>query len=63
VIQPRVRAYFRRDAPAYKNHYAVADQHEALLTALTAGDEAALLDAVDAHIHLHLDADGSAAST
>jgi DNA-binding GntR family transcriptional regulator len=63
VIQPRVRAYFRRDAPAHKNHYAVADQHEALLAALTAGDEVALLEAVDAHIHLHLDADGSAAGT
>jgi DNA-binding GntR family transcriptional regulator len=58
LIQPRVRAYFRRDAPAHESHYAVADQHQALLTALAAGDEKKLLDVVDAHIHLHLGADG-----
>lgn len=54
VIQPRVRAYFRRDAPAHPDRYAVADQHERLLSALRAGAEPALLAAVDAHIHLHL---------
>lgn len=55
VLQPRVRAYFRRDAPAHPDHYAVADQHQRLLGALRAGDERTLVAAVDAHIHLHLD--------
>jgi DNA-binding GntR family transcriptional regulator len=54
TIQPRVRAYFRRDAPGHLSHFAVAEQHEELLRALTSGDEARLLTAVDAHIHHHL---------
>ena len=54
VIQPRVRAYFRRDAPGHRDRYAVADQHQQLLDALTADDPDALVEAVEAHIHLHL---------
>ena len=54
VIQPRVRTYFRRDAPAHSDHYAVADQHQQLLDALTAGDPDALVAAVEAHVLLHL---------
>jgi DNA-binding GntR family transcriptional regulator len=58
VIQPRVRAYFRRDAPAHPDHYEVANQHQQLLDALTAGDPAALIAAVDQHVHRHLGKDG-----
>jgi len=54
VIQPRVRSYFRRDAPSHQAHYAVADQHDRLLRALRAKDEAALLAEVEEHIHTHL---------
>ncbi|MEP7019831.1 MAG: GntR family transcriptional regulator [Pseudonocardiales bacterium] len=61
VLQPRVRAYFRRDAPAHPDHYAVADQHERLLVALQSADESTLVAAVDAHIHLHLDPDSEPA--
>lgn len=55
TIQPRVRAYFRRDAAGHESTYAVAEQHEELLAALTAGNELRLLSAVDEHIHSHLD--------
>jgi DNA-binding GntR family transcriptional regulator len=59
VIQPRVRAYFRRDAPAHQDHYEVADQHQHLLDALTAGDPDALVIAVEQHVHRHLGKDAS----
>jgi DNA-binding GntR family transcriptional regulator len=59
VIQPRVRAYFRRDAPAHQDHYEVADQHHHLLDALTAGDPDALVTAVEQHVHRHLGKDAS----
>jgi DNA-binding GntR family transcriptional regulator len=59
VIQPRVRAYFRRDAPAHQHHYEVADQHQQLLDALTAGDADALVIAVEQHVHRHLGKDAS----
>jgi DNA-binding GntR family transcriptional regulator len=63
VIQPRVRAYFRRDArpDGHQGRYAIADQHDQLLAALRSRDVAQVLDAVDAHIHLHLH-DGAAPS-
>ncbi|MBA3233218.1 MAG: GntR family transcriptional regulator [Propionibacteriales bacterium] len=54
TIQPRVRAHFRRDAPAHDDPMSVALQHQELLEVLEAGDEAALLDAIDRHIHTHL---------
>src|SRR4051812_29391844 len=59
TIQPRVRAYFRRDAPGHEDHYAVADQHAALIEALASGDAERLLAAVDEHIHIHLGGDES----
>jgi DNA-binding GntR family transcriptional regulator len=59
VIQPRVRAYFRRDAPAHQDHYEVADQHQHLLDALTASDPDALVTAVEQHVHRHLGKDAS----
>lgn len=54
TIQPRVRAYFRRDAPAHDTPHSVAEQHERLLLALRSGEEQQVLDAVDEHIHIHL---------
>jgi DNA-binding GntR family transcriptional regulator len=53
TIQPRVRAYFRRDAPGHVGPDSVADQHQSLLDALVAGDVSVLLGAVDDHIHIH----------
>jgi len=56
TIQPRVRAYFRRDAPAHDDPMAVPRQHQELLDALVAGREPDLLRVVEQHIHTHLDA-------
>ncbi len=53
TIQPRVRAYFRRDATYYEDPKVVADQHRLLLDALTGGDPAALDQAVVDHIRTH----------
>ena len=49
-IEPRVRAYFRRDAPAHPRADELADEHQELLDALAAGDEAQLLDTLTRHI-------------
>jgi len=57
IIQPRVRAYFRRDAPAHPSRYAVADQHQRLLDALRSGDPERVLAELDEHIRTHLDPD------
>lgn len=54
TIEPRVRAYFRRDAPAHDDPAAVPAQHQELLDVLRTGSEAAVLDATDRHIHTHL---------
>jgi DNA-binding GntR family transcriptional regulator len=54
TIEPRVRAYFRRDAPAHRDAAAVADQHRRLLEALRSGDDAELGDAVERHIRVYL---------
>ncbi|SEF10913.1 GntR family transcriptional regulator [Jiangella alba] len=54
TIQPRVRAYFRRDAPAHADPADVARQHQELLDVLRGGDRDAVLDAVERHIHIHL---------
>lgn len=53
AIQPRVRAYFRRDAPVYGKHHALAAQHEDLLVALRSGDAGAVRTAVEKHITTH----------
>ncbi|MFF0964728.1 GntR family transcriptional regulator [Streptomyces sp. NPDC003703] len=52
-IQPRVRAYFRRDASHYPDATVVAGQHRELIDALRAGDEHALDRAVTTHIQTH----------
>lgn len=54
TIEPRVRAYFRRDAPAHASPTSVAVQHQALLDELRGGDESKVLEAVSRHIHIHL---------
>lgn len=56
TIEPRVRGYFTRDAPAHHDPRAVAEQHQQLLNALLSGDERRLLDEVDRHIRLFLTA-------
>jgi len=53
TIEPRVRAYFRQDAPAHDDPGAVAAQHQELLDVLRTGSEAAVLDATARHIHTH----------
>ncbi|WP_410534706.1 GntR family transcriptional regulator [Streptomyces sp. KL2] len=55
-IQPRVRAYFRRDASRYSDATVVAGQHQELIDALRAGDEEVLDRAVTAHINTHFGA-------
>ncbi|MEE6165599.1 MULTISPECIES: GntR family transcriptional regulator [unclassified Mycolicibacterium] len=57
IIQPRVRAYFRRDALAHRERYAVADQHQRLIGALKTNKTEELLAAVDEHIHTHFGPD------
>lgn len=54
TIQPRVRAYFRRDAPEHADPRSVAEQHQELIDILRTGDKDAVLAAVDRHIHTHL---------
>lgn len=49
-IEPRVRAYFRRDAPAHAPLDEVADEHDELLQALRGGDEQQLLATLERHI-------------
>lgn len=54
-IEPRVRAYFRRDARGHARLDDVTDEHEELLRALVDGDEAHLLETVERHIRYYLD--------
>jgi DNA-binding GntR family transcriptional regulator len=55
TIEPRVRAYFRRDAPAHSARYAVADQHQRLLDALLSGKPDRVLAELDDHIKTRLE--------
>jgi DNA-binding GntR family transcriptional regulator len=50
-IEPRVRAYFRRDAPAHPRADELAEEHQELLDALATGDEAQLIETLTRHIH------------
>lgn len=56
TIEPRVRAYFRRDASSHRSRAAVAQQHARLLRALRSGDEARVLEELEGHIRTYLDA-------
>ena len=49
-IQPRVRAYFRRDAPIHSRADEIADEHQELLDVLRRGDETQLLETLPHHI-------------
>lgn len=49
-IQPRVRAYFRRDAPIHSRLEELAEEHEELLDVLRRGDEAQVLSTLRRHI-------------
>jgi DNA-binding GntR family transcriptional regulator len=55
-IEPRVRAYFRRDAPAHarRDGGEVADEHETLLGALRDRDEPRVLSTLAEHITNYL---------
>lgn len=60
-IEPRVRAYFRRDAPAHQRGEEIAEEHDELLQALRARDEKQLLDTLSRHIeHYYAPAETSA---
>jgi DNA-binding GntR family transcriptional regulator len=50
MIQPRVWAYFRRDADSYTSLDGVVEQHEAYLAALRTGRLELALAAVDQHV-------------
>lgn len=63
TIQPRVRAYFRRDANYYSDSRAVAEQHRALLDALRGGDRGEGQAAITEHIRTHFSPDASTEET
>ncbi|MFE2026836.1 GntR family transcriptional regulator [Streptomyces hygroscopicus] len=54
TIQPRVRAYFLRDAPHHENPRGVVDQHRSLLDALRSGDPERVGDEIAEHIRIYL---------
>lgn len=56
-IQPRVRAYFRRDAPIHSRLDEITDEHEELLAVLRDGDEAQVLGTLRRHIGNYLEPD------
>lgn len=49
-IEPRVRAYFRRDAPIHSRLEEIADEHEELVDVLQRRDETQLLETLRGHI-------------
>ncbi|MEE6167277.1 MULTISPECIES: GntR family transcriptional regulator [unclassified Mycolicibacterium] len=51
VIQPRVWAYFRRDARRHTSAHDVVDQHARLLETLKSRDVDAAVAALTAHVH------------
>jgi DNA-binding GntR family transcriptional regulator len=54
TIEPRVRAYFRRDASRHATPADVVAQHETLLAALRARDEEHVLAAIEHHVRDHV---------
>lgn len=54
LIQPRVRAYFVRDAPHHEDPHAVVEQHRELLDALRSGDPGRAERAIEAHVSVCL---------
>ncbi|TCP40759.1 GntR family transcriptional regulator [Tamaricihabitans halophyticus] len=55
TIQPRVRAYFLRDAPHHDSPHAVVEQHRALLDVLRSGDLQRTETEIAKHIGIYLD--------
>jgi DNA-binding GntR family transcriptional regulator len=53
TIEPRVRAYFRRDAARWTTTDNVPHQHEVLLDALRSGDEQRVVTELERHINTH----------
>ncbi len=53
TIEPRVRAYFRRDAARWTMPDSVPVQHEVLLAALRSGDEQRVIAELERHINTH----------
>jgi len=54
MIEPRVRAHFRRDAPKHPDRDEVPNQHEWLLAVLSRGDETEVLAELERHINAFL---------
>ncbi|WP_329585386.1 GntR family transcriptional regulator [Streptomyces sp. NBC_01362] len=54
TIQPRVRAYFLRDAPHHENPRGIVDQHRSLLDTLRSGDPERAGDEIAEHIGIYL---------
>jgi DNA-binding GntR family transcriptional regulator len=50
ALQPRVRAYFRRDAPRYGTQHEIAAQHQDLLDALRTRERDVVRRAVEHHV-------------
>ncbi len=60
TIEPRVRAHFRRDAPAHASPFDLPDEHQQLLDALRTRDEATVLAELEKHIwtYFNVSSDG-----
>lgn len=54
-IEPRVRAYFRRDAPIHSRLEEIADEHQELVEVLQRGEEPPVLDTLRRHIYNYLE--------
>lgn len=60
TIEPRVRAHFRRDAPAHPSPFELPDEHQQLLDAMRTRDEANVLAMLEEHIWNYFNVDGNA---
>ncbi len=60
TIEPRVRAHFRRDAPAHSSPFELPDEHQQLLDALRGRDEATVLATLEGHIRTYSSVDPAA---
>ncbi len=58
-IEPRVRAYFRRDAPIHSRLDEIADEHQELVEILQRGKEGPVLETLRGHIYNYLEPSGS----
>lgn len=58
TIEPRVRAYFRRDVPAHVTPFEVVEEHAQLLDALRTGDKRTVVAVLETHISNFMSFDG-----